>query len=305
VNTPPVLRSVWVPQDPAAAFALFTDDIGAWWPVPSHGLFGERSGGVAFVDGELREGSTDGEEVTWGEVREWDPPHRFVMSWHPGRPVGEASEVEVSFVDADNGTQVLLEHRGWERFGSDAAARRRSYIGPGTWGAVLEHFTDVCEPLTEAADLTALESAYERFLAEASGGGFAQPSDGGWTADETIAHVALNDLAIVAVTHQLIHGQRPRFENVECQEPAALSSWIAQAQDRGGVLAEARRTSTRVLRTLARLNQEQRATEVHCRLLHDGEVMTDGPRPWGAVAIDVQAGMHLPAHVQQLQKLRA
>ncbi len=300
----PVLRSVWVPQEPSAAFELFTTDIGAWWPLPSHSVLGERAAGVAFVDGELRERSTSGSESTWGRVLEWNPPTKLVLTWHPGREPSDHSEVEIRFDAAHPGTTVVLEHRGWDRFGEDAMARRRPYVGPGAWGTVLEHFADICEPRPDGPDLGILAAAYDTFLAEAEEGGFAVPTDGGWSAEETIAHVALNDSAIVSVSHNLIHGREARFDNIECQDPEALSAWIEAAESRGGVVEEARRTSARVLGVLGRLNESQRSTEVHCRLLHNGEVMVDEPRPWGAIAIDVQAGRHLPAHVEQLKNLR-
>jgi len=300
----PVLRSVWVPQDPADAFDLFTNDIGAWWPLPTHGMFGERSGGLGFVNDELREIATDGTETVWGSVLEWTPPSKLVITWHPGREADDHSEVEVRFESANPGTNVVLEHRGWEHFGSEAMRRRRPYVGPGAWGSVLEHFADVCEPRLDGADLTPLIDAYEAFFAEAELGGFGQPTDNGWNAEQTIAHVALNDLAIVAVSHGLIHGRQVRFDNIECHAPEALSRWIADATSRGGVVEAGRQTAARVVRVLARLNEEQRETEVHCRLQHHGETMVDEPRPWGTIAIEAQSGMHLPAHIEQLRNLR-
>ena len=111
-------------------------------------------------------------------------------------------------------------------------------------------------------------------------------------------------MAIVAVSLGLIHGRQLRFENVECHDPEALSRWIADATSRGGVVEAGRRTAARAVRVLGRLNEEQRETDVHCRLQHDGETMVDGLRPWGTIAIEVQSGMHLPAHVEQLRNLR-
>jgi uncharacterized protein YndB with AHSA1/START domain len=251
---PPVVRAALVRCAVDEAFTAFTDRIGAWWPLPTHGRFGERAGGVAFDAGRLVERSVDGEEVVWGEVLAWEPPHRLVVSWHPGREADDASEVEVRFLAQDDGTRVELEHRGWERFGEDAMRRRRGYVGPGAWGAVLEHFADVAEPRADGPDLAPLRAAYSAFFAEAERGGFAlPPAEGEWDADEVLAHVALNDLAMAAV---------------------------------------------------ARLDPEQRATSVHAVLHHDGEVALDEPMPWGVLAVDVQAGRHLPAHTTQLAELR-
>ena len=48
--TPPVLRAADVAHPPERTFALFTDHIGAWWPLATHGLFGTQ-GTVGFEDG--------------------------------------------------------------------------------------------------------------------------------------------------------------------------------------------------------------------------------------------------------------
>jgi uncharacterized protein YndB with AHSA1/START domain len=61
------------------------------------------------------------------------------MSWHPGRPLAVAQEVEVRFTPEGDGTRVDLEHRGWETLGVEAADARASY--EGGWRTVLgTHF---------------------------------------------------------------------------------------------------------------------------------------------------------------------
>lgn len=304
---PPVLRAALVRCDVEEAFAAFTDRIGAWWPLPTHGLLGERAGGVAFADGRLVERSVDGEEVVWGEVLAWEPPHRLVVSWHPGRDADDASEVEVRFAADGDGTRVELEHRGWERFGEDAMRRRRGYVGPGAWGAVLEHFADVAEPAADGPDLAALRAAYAAFFAEAERGGFGPaPAAGEWDADQVLAHVALNDLAMTAVAHAIVHRREAlEFRNVVCQDPEVLAAEVARTPDRAARVARGRALSEVAMAAVGRLGAEQRATPVHCVLAHDGEVVLDERMPWGAVAVDVQAARHLPAHTGQLADLRA
>ena len=70
----PVIRAAWVQRTPSDAFAIFTDEIGAWWPLPTHGLFGSDAGGLGFRDGLLIEHATDGRETTWGEIPAWNEP---------------------------------------------------------------------------------------------------------------------------------------------------------------------------------------------------------------------------------------
>ncbi|MDW3220248.1 MAG: SRPBCC domain-containing protein [Acidimicrobiales bacterium] len=301
---PPVVRAAWVPRTPDDAFRIFTEEIGAWWPLPTHGIFGDESGGVVFADDRVVERSLSGEESVWAEVRVWEPPARLVLSWHPGRDHDDASEVEVNFHADEDGTRVVLEHRGWETFGADAMGRRRSYVGPNAWGHALDHFADGAESPADRSELEALDAAYAMFFAEAETGGFGPAPAGEWTAAEVIAHVALNDLAMIGVCQAIVHGRTTTFANERCQDPAVLARWTTAAGDQTGLIDRGRATSRQVVAALARLTPEQLAAEVHCRLLHAGAVMLDGPRPWGGVAIETQAEMHLPAHVGQLRALR-
>ena len=109
----PVVREVLVGADLETAFALFTERIGAWWPMATHSVFGEHAT-VAFEDGRLVERA--GRSVsTWGEVLDWDPPRGFRITWHPGLDADEATEVEVRFAAEDEQVRVSLVHTGWER----------------------------------------------------------------------------------------------------------------------------------------------------------------------------------------------
>jgi len=310
MTSPPVRRSAWVNRTPEDAFAIFTDEIGAWWPLPTHGLFGQRSSGVLFRDGQLIEQSVDGAEIVWGEVVAWTPPERLVIAWHPGADAGESTEVTVSFEPHDAGTQVVIEHHGWERFGDSAASRRLGYVGPNAWGYVLDHFADGAEGRLDGIDLAALAEAYEAFFAEASRGGFGPANDREWNAEQVIAHVALNDAAMLNVCQAIIHqtASRPldtRFENIVSQNRTVLAAAIDSAGSMDELIARARHGSRLVVACLARLSPEQRETNVHCHLLHYDDVMVDSPLPWHAVAVHTQATVHLPAHVAQLIDLRS
>jgi uncharacterized protein YndB with AHSA1/START domain len=299
----PVVRAAWVERTPEDAFAVFTDEIGAWWPLPTHGLFGDASGGVSFRDGQLIEHSIDGRETTWGEVLSWEPPTRLVVSWHPGRSRDDASEVEVTFEADGTGTRVVLEHRGWERFGIEGAARRRSYQGPNAWGSVLDHFADGAEPVG-AFDPTALEAAYDDFFAEVEQGGFGPGAADEWNADEVVAHVGLNDAAMAAVCQSIVHQRTPRFDNEHCQTPAALTARISSCGDRSELVARGRQQAAQLIAALRRLSNEQLDTMVDCHLVDNGHVMLDDARPWATIA-EIQASRHLPAHTAQLSALRS
>jgi len=137
---PPVLAAVHVRRSPEDAFRAFTERIGEWWPLPTHGCFADRAAGVEFAGGLLVERSVDGGTAVWGEVLEWDPPRRFSCTWHPGRTDGRRTVVTVDFRPDEDGTRVELAHHGWEVFADDAAVRRDSYSSPDGWPAVLSCF---------------------------------------------------------------------------------------------------------------------------------------------------------------------
>jgi len=127
----PVRKQVVVSRPPAEAFEIFTARIGAWWPLrPRHSVFQDQSQTCVIeprVGGLVYELSTRGERSVWGTVVAWEPPRRFVMSWHPGRGPETAQEVEVHFVAVPEGTRVELEHRGWETLADEALKTRENY----------------------------------------------------------------------------------------------------------------------------------------------------------------------------------
>jgi hypothetical protein len=138
--TVPVLAAVHVRRPPEVAFRTFTERIGEWWPLASHGVYEERAAGLGIVDGKLVERSIDGETTVWGELVEWDPPRRFACTWHPGRDDSVHTLIEVDFRADEDGTRVELVHSGWEVYGDKAAKARSAYEGPDAWTLVLGLF---------------------------------------------------------------------------------------------------------------------------------------------------------------------
>jgi hypothetical protein len=138
--TAPVLAAVHVRRPADVAFQVFTDRIGDWWPLPTHGCFGEKAADLRIADGQLVERSVDGDVEVWGDVLAWDPPRRFAVTWHPGRSGDPHSVVEVEFRPDQDGTRVELTHSGWAAYGSRAAEVRAAYEGPDAWTKVLGLF---------------------------------------------------------------------------------------------------------------------------------------------------------------------
>lgn len=139
----PVRKSVRVPGSVHDVFRLFTQGIGRWWPLAEHSLSQERARGCAIEPrpgGGVYEIRDDGERYAWGHVLIWEPPRRFVMTWHPGQDADTAQEVEVRFLPEDDGTRVELEHRGWQKLGAQAKEAHDGY--ESGWPGVLAHLAD-------------------------------------------------------------------------------------------------------------------------------------------------------------------
>lgn len=137
----PLRREVVVRRSPEEAFEIFTARFTTWWPLHKFSLHQAEAQSCCIeprVGGEVFEVAKNGDRGTWGKVVLWDPPHRFAMTWHPGRDPESAQEVEVRFVAVPDGTQVQLTHRGWAKLGAQAKETRESY--EGGWATVL----DVC-----------------------------------------------------------------------------------------------------------------------------------------------------------------
>lgn len=142
-----VTTSVLVPLPPEAAFELFTDRFGEWWPKDSHHIADADAADV-FLEpregGRWYERSEDGEECDWGTVLEVDRPHRILLAWQltpewkfdPDRQ--NATQVEISFdAEEDRATRVTLVHSGFEVHGEAGAAMRESVGGDGGWAQLM------------------------------------------------------------------------------------------------------------------------------------------------------------------------
>jgi uncharacterized protein YndB with AHSA1/START domain len=147
-TTDAVTHSVLVPLDPEAAFELFADRFGDWWPKDSHHIADADAADV-FLEphpgGRWYERADDGSECDWGSVLEVDRPDRILLAWHLTPEFKfdpdphNATRVEVSFIaEANSGTRVTLTHSGFEVHGEAGAAMRDSVGGDGGWASLME-----------------------------------------------------------------------------------------------------------------------------------------------------------------------
>ena len=127
---------------PGRAFQLWTASAGVWWPMATHSVSGRRDSVLVIepgAGGRIYEQVADGRQFSWGTVVAWQPAVRLVCEWLVG---DTPTELEVRFAaDADGGTVVEIEHRGWEQFG-EAGDERRNINARG-WSAVIPRFVAV------------------------------------------------------------------------------------------------------------------------------------------------------------------
>jgi uncharacterized protein YndB with AHSA1/START domain len=140
-----VRKVVHVKVPPAAAWRLFTEGLGTWWPLDTHKIGKAKAVDAVIeprVGGRWYERGDDGSTCHWGRVVSWEPPARLLLYWQIGADWQHdpelKTEVEVRFIAEGEGTRVELEHRHLDRYG----ARRDEMRGifgreDGGWSGLL------------------------------------------------------------------------------------------------------------------------------------------------------------------------
>jgi len=146
-----VTTTIVVDAPPDRAFAVFTEEMGSWWPRDHHIIEAPLSHMVfePKVGGNIYDVGTDGSECRWARVLAYDPPTRVVFSWDISlqwqleTDADRTSEVEVRFVavGADR-TRVELEHRHIDRHGDGWEGMRDAVGSSGGWGVGLAAFAE-------------------------------------------------------------------------------------------------------------------------------------------------------------------
>ena len=141
--------SVQAPQ--AVAWRVFTEKMGAWWPLAYYKI-GKANAVDAIIEphvgGRWFERGDDESTCQWGSVLAWEPPSRLVLSWDINAdwqydPTLK-TEIEVTFnADGADRTRVELEHRHLDRYGARRDEMRRIYDTEGDWGKLLEMFARI------------------------------------------------------------------------------------------------------------------------------------------------------------------
>jgi uncharacterized protein YndB with AHSA1/START domain len=142
-----VRASIVVEAPVEHAFAVFTEQIGSWWPKEHH--LGELEEMVfePRVGGNIVDREVGGKETRWARVLAYEPPNRLVFSWDLNNQfqietdTSKTSEVEVTFTaDGPTRTNVVLEHRHLDRHGEGWEANRDALGSPDGWPMELNAF---------------------------------------------------------------------------------------------------------------------------------------------------------------------
>jgi hypothetical protein len=146
----PLVSRIVVGCDQKAAFTIFVEQMGAWWPLAKRSMSMHSGQSPKALRTEPRAGGQiveighDGQEYHWGTFRRFDPYDFVSMDFHMGLPPENASLVEVRFSKLDDDcTEVELTQSNFEAFGDMAEMMRRGY-GSG-WVLIFEEgFANAC-----------------------------------------------------------------------------------------------------------------------------------------------------------------
>lgn len=152
-------------------------------------------------------------------------------------------------------------------------------------------------------ETTALRSAYEKLLEAAATPDLGEALDGGWNADQVLAHLLSIDAGIAAAALGVAAGSRPTFDN-----RIALDSWnldriIAEHSGRAELIDHVRRQATVLCDIADQLNEKAAGVLVPTLLLSNDALVVDQPIPLAGL-IDGLAENHVPVHTRQLLDLR-
>ncbi|MDG4858547.1 hypothetical protein P8605_10350 [Streptomyces sp. T-3] len=152
-------------------------------------------------------------------------------------------------------------------------------------------------------DTTALRSAYEKLLDAAATPDLGEADDGGWNADEILAHVLSVDAATAAAALGVVAGSRPGFDNRIALDTWNLERIIAEHSGRADLIEHVRRQAAVLCDIADRLTEEAAAVQVPTILLSNDALALDQPIPLASL-INGLAENHVPEHTRQILNLR-
>lgn len=150
---------------------------------------------------------------------------------------------------------------------------------------------------------TALRSAYEKLFDAATLPDLGEAADGGWNADQILAHLLSVDAATAAVALGVVSGARPSFDNRITLDTWNLDRIVAEHSGRADLIEHVRAQAAILCDIADRLHDKATAVLVPTILLSNHALVLDQPLPLAAL-IDGLAEGHVPDHTRQLLDLR-
>lgn len=152
-------------------------------------------------------------------------------------------------------------------------------------------------------ETTALRATYDTLLEVATAPDFGAAAEGGWDADQVLAHLLSVDAGIASTALAVVAGSRPAFDNRTSLDRVNLSRIIAEHTDRAALVRHVGRQGSMLCDIADQLADEDAAVLVPVILLSNDVVLVDEPMTLASL-IDGLAADHLPVHTQQLRDLR-
>lgn len=151
-------------------------------------------------------------------------------------------------------------------------------------------------------EVDGLRRAYDELFVEVDTGGFADPPEGRWSAEQIVAHLVANDTLMSEATEAVLAGSPYAFFDLESVHRPELDALVAECGGLDGLATLLRATSQRLVTLVGRLGPVA-DTPVETHLREGFDLVVDEPLPWGRT-LDLHTRVHLPKHVAQLRMLR-
>ncbi len=156
-------------------------------------------------------------------------------------------------------------------------------------------------------DTTRLRDAYTGLLDAAAqiaarAGDTVRPADGGWDADQILAHIALVDAATLATTATVASGAAATYDNRLSHDAWTTDRVRTRARGNAGLQDRIRRQGEALCVLGTALSDAELDTTIPTLLLSDGQALVDQPVPLRAILTGL-AEDHLPRHTTQLLAL--
>jgi hypothetical protein len=152
-------------------------------------------------------------------------------------------------------------------------------------------------------DTTALRAAYDELLEVAAGPDFGDAADGGWDADQVLAHLISVDAGIASTALAVVSGSRPTYDNRTSNERSNLARIIAEHSGRTDLIGHLRSQGAVLCDIADQLTDPAAAVLVPSIFVSNDVVRMDQPIPLAGL-FDGLASSHIPEHAQQLLDLR-